>query len=144
MKDLDRPSIPQPLVSLNRWTLVIGVLAGLLRQQPWVTTALFVLLLPATLLGQKASLLFWLGSRLFARRIPHAERADAALQRFNNSIATLLLGLAQIAFLLGRPVLGWAFALMVAVAAGVAIAGFCVGCFLYYQFKLHRYRLFGA
>jgi hypothetical protein len=26
----------------------------------------------------------------------------------------------------------------------LAIAGFCVGCFLYYQFKLNRYRLFGA
>ena len=24
------------------------------------------------------------------------------------------------------------------------LAGFCIGCFLYYQFKLQRFRLFGA
>jgi hypothetical protein len=44
---------------------------------------------------------------------------------------------------LGVPVVGWIFALMVAAAAGVALAGFCVGCFMYYQFNLQRYRLFG-
>jgi hypothetical protein len=32
---------------------------------------------------------------------------------------------------------------MVALAAGVALAGFCVGCFIYYQLKLQRYRLLG-
>ena len=63
--------------------------------------------------------------------------------RFNNLIATLLLGFAQVAFILGAPVVGWALALMVAVAASVALAGFCVGCFIYYQFRLQRYRVFG-
>ena len=62
--------------------------------------------------------------------------------RFNNSIALLLLGAAQVAFLLDIPQLGWALALMVAAAAGIALAGFCIGCFLYYQFKLNRIRLF--
>jgi hypothetical protein len=32
---------------------------------------------------------------------------------------------------------------MVGIAAAVALGGFCFGCFLYYQFNLQRYRLFG-
>ena len=64
--------------------------------------------------------------------------------RFNNSIAVVLLGLAQVAFLLGVPVAGWTLSLMVAVAAGVALAGFCFGCFLFLRFRLYRYRLLGS
>jgi len=28
--------------------------------------------------------------------------------------------------------------------AAIALAGFCVGCFLFYQFKLNRSRIFGS
>lgn len=135
--------IPLPIVKLNRWTLLLGVVAGLALQQPLFTTALFLVLLPAVVWGQRASLVFQLGRRLFAARTAVAEREDRRLMRFNNSIALTLLGLAQIAFATGNPAVGWSLAGMVAVAAGVALAGFCVGCFLYYQFRLQRYRLFG-
>ena len=136
--------VPLPIVKLNRWTLVVGVLTGVVLRQPWITTLLFLILLPASLFGQRASLIFWAGQRLFARQNAVAEGEDRRVQRFNNIIATTLLGLAQVAFLTGHPFAGWVFALMVAAAASVALAGFCVGCFLYYQFKLNRYRLFGA
>jgi hypothetical protein len=135
--------IPLPIVKLNRWTLVTGILLGLVLRQPLVTTALFLMLLPATLFGQRASIIYHIGKRLFAAQNAIAEREDRRLQRFNNSIATSLLGAAQVAFLLGWTVLGWGLAIAVALAASIAIAGFCVGCFLYYQFKLNRYRLFG-
>lgn len=135
--------IPLPIVKLNRWTLAIGGAAGFLLQLPLVTTALFLVLLPAALWGQRASLIYQAGRRLFRGSIATAEREDRRLQRFNNAIATSLLGLAQVAFLAGRPALGWVLTLMVVAAASVALAGFCVGCFLYYQFKLNRYRLFG-
>ncbi|HEU5090644.1 MAG TPA: DUF4395 family protein, partial [Roseiflexaceae bacterium] len=94
--------------------------------------------------GQRWSLVARLGRVLFARQIPTAEQEDSRLMRFNNAIAVLLLGAAQIAFAFGAPIVGWALAGMVAVAAAVALAGFCVGCYLYFQFKLNRYKLFGA
>jgi hypothetical protein len=134
--------IPLPIVKLNRWVLLIGVGTGLLLRQPLFTTALFLILLPAVLFGQRFSLIFRVGQRLFASRLATAEYEDRRLQRFNNGIATTLLGVAQIAFVVGSPVIGWAFALAVATATTVALAGFCVGCFLYYQFKLQRFRLF--
>jgi hypothetical protein len=136
--------IPMPIVKLNRWTLVVGLLGGFILQQPLFTTALFLIILPAVLKGQKASLIFQVGIRLLKKWNDGAEREDRRLMRFNNSIALMLLGSAQLAFLGGLTILGWIFSLVVVAAASVALAGFCLGCFLYYQFKLNRYRLFGS
>jgi len=63
--------------------------------------------------------------------------------RFNNIIAVSLLVGAHLAFYFGRKGVGLVLVTMVVAAAAIALAGFCVGCFLYYQFKLNRYRLFG-
>ena len=136
--------IPQPIVTLNRSVIVASVLLALLLRQPLITTALFMVLLVAVTFGQRYSLIFRLGSVLFASRNRTAPREDRRLMRFNNSIAVLLFGLAQIAFIAGYPLLGWSFALLVAVAAAVALAGFCLGCFFYFQFILQRYRLLGG
>src|SRR5213592_2391425 len=96
--------IPIPIVRLNRWTLLTGITVGLVLQQPWTTTILFLILLPAVLYGQRRSLIFQVGKRLLASRIAGAKGEDRRLMRFNNSIAVALLGLAQLAFLLGAPV----------------------------------------
>lgn len=133
--------VPMPIVKLNRWVLVLGVVIGIVTQQPLITTLLFCVLLPAVLWGQRWSPIALIGKQLFSRQIPYAEREDRRLMRFNNTIALLLLGAAQLAFLFDLPFAAWGLALMVALAAAVALAGFCVGCFLYYQFKLQRYRM---
>jgi hypothetical protein len=64
--------------------------------------------------------------------------------RLNNALAAIFLGAAQIAYVLHAPLVGWICTAFVALAAAVALAGFCVGCFLFYQFKLNRARLFGS
>lgn len=133
--------IPQPIVNLNRWTLVVGIVGGLILQQPLFTTALFLILVPAVLYGQRGSLIFQLGKRLLPGTEKGAPGADRRLMRFNNSIAVVLLGVAQVSFLSGVAALGWALALMVAIAASVALAGYCVGCTIYYRFRIYRYRL---
>ncbi|RKI98125.1 DUF4395 family protein, partial [Butyricicoccus sp. 1XD8-22] len=43
-------------------------------------------------------------------------------------------------FLLGWNIAGYIFTIMVAVASFVAILGFCVGCFIFYQLKMFKYR----
>lgn len=137
-----KSGIPMPIVTFNRAFLTITMLIAIFTGQIWITSIVFLILLPVTLFGRKFSLVYYTGNFLLKKQILNAELEDASLQRFNNSIATSLLGFAQIAFAVGQPVLGWIFAAMVALASGVALAGFCVGCFLYYQFKLQRYRLF--
>jgi hypothetical protein len=135
--------IPLPVVKFNRWILLAGISVAILVQQPVITAILFFLLFPAVLLGRKGSVIFLVGSKLFAEQNRTASTEDAGLMRFNNSIALILIGLAQIAFIAGAPIAGWIFSALVALAAAIALSGFCFGCFLYYQFNLQRYRLFG-
>jgi hypothetical protein len=132
-----------PIVLLNRWTLLLGVIAAIVLRQPLITTALFVILGGAALFGSRGSLIYQIGSRIFARWNLTAETEDRRLMRFNNSLATIFLGVAQVAFLAGAPALGWIASSMAALAAAIALAGFCVGCYLYTRFKIERYRLFG-
>jgi hypothetical protein len=133
--------IPQPIVNLNRWTLVTGIVGGLILQQPLFTTVLFLILVPAVLYGQRGSLIFQLGKRLLSGTEKGTPGVDRRLMRFNNSIAVVLLGSAQVAFLLGVAPAGWALSLTVSVAAAVALAGYCIGCTIYYRFRIYRYRL---
>ncbi len=139
--------IPLPIVHLNRWVVVVGVVGGLILRQPLLTTALFLVVLSAVLFGRRGSLIFQVGKRLLAKRNAKALNAgeveDPRLMRFNNTIAAILLGGAQLAFLLGLEAVGWGLSLAVATAAGVALAGFCVGCFFYYRYRVYRSRLFG-
>ncbi|NTV99043.1 MAG: DUF4395 domain-containing protein [Chlorobiaceae bacterium] len=135
--------IPVPIVKLNQSVIVAGVIIGILLQQPLITTFLFLVMLSAVIFGKKGSLVFFIGSLILAKQNENAATEHPKLQRFNNSIAAFLLGGAQIAFLAGAPLVGWILSGMVAVAAAVALGGFCLGCFLYYQFNIQRYRLFG-
>ena len=135
--------VPIPIVRLTRWMLVLGVSSAFVAQQPALLTLLFVLLVPGVLFGQRWSPIMTVGRWLFGARLAEAEREDRRVMRFNNLIALFLLGAAQGALVLGATVLGWLLALLVAGAAAVALAGFCIGCFLYYQYQLQRYRLLG-
>lgn len=136
--------IPLPIVALNRWMLLSGVSLAIILQQPWIIALLFLILLSAVALGPKGSLPFQVGTRALASRIRDArERGDVEdrrLMRFNNSIALVLFGLALLSFGLGYPLAGWLLSAMVAVAAAVALAGFCSGCFLFYHFRLAQFR----
>lgn len=132
--------IPNPIVKLNRSMLVVGAIAALLLGFPLITTALFIVVALAAIFGRRGSLIYAMGSRLFAdrnrRALAAGEFEDRRLMRFNNTLAAIMLGLAQLAFLLGWPLLGWVFTVAVAIAAGVALAGFCVGCFVYTQWHI--------
>lgn len=136
--------IPYPIVRLNRIVILASVVIALVTQQPLVLTALFLVLLPAAVFGRRGSLIYSIGSRLFAREILTAPKEEKHTQRFNNIIATVFLAISNLGFFGGSAVVGWAFAIGVAAAATVALLGFCVGCFIFYQFKLGKRRFFAA
>ena len=135
--------VPMPIVKLNRWILLVGIILALIIQQPLIITLLFLILLPPLIIGQRWSPVGMVGKLIFAQKIPSAEREDLRLSKFNNTIAAGLLFLAQLAFLFGAPVLGWVLSLLVALAAAIALMGYCVGCFLYFQYNQLRFRLLG-
>jgi len=136
----DPTGIPAPIVKLNRWTLVIGISTAFVLQQPLITTLLLLVVASAALFGRRGILIFAAGSRLFKRQNAAALAAeqydDRRVMRFNNAVAAIMLGGAQIAFLFGASIVGWGLALAVATAAAVALAGFCVGCYTYTQWHI--------
>ncbi|MFJ8071980.1 DUF4395 domain-containing protein [Peribacillus sp. NPDC096447] len=131
-------SIPRPLVRTNQWVILLSVATALLTGQ------MLILIIPITagLLG----LLFNFNpvmrlAKLFLKKKPSDYiPEDHSQQQFNQAIAVVCLGLGFISFLLGWNVTGYIFTLMVGLASLIAILGFCIGCFILYQWKQYSYR----
>lgn len=131
-------SIPRPLVRTNQWVIFLSVVTALVTGQEWI----LALPLIAGLLG----LLFNFNpvmrmAKLFLKKdlstyIPE----EHSQQQFNQLIAVVCLGLGLSSFLLDWNIAGYVFTIMVGLASFIAILGFCIGCFILYQWKQYTYR----
>nr|WP_283154289.1 DUF4395 domain-containing protein [Pseudalkalibacillus hwajinpoensis] len=65
---------------------------------------------------------------------------DKDQQQFNQKIAVTLLSVSLIAYYLNVNWLAITSATMVALASLIAILGFCIGCFVRFQWKQYQYR----
>jgi len=131
-------AIPRPLVRFNQWTILLSVLLS------WITGYAWLLAIPlvANLLGVFCHFnpVIRFG-KLFFRKAPTAYiPEDAQQQKFNSSIASICLASGLVAFLCDWQVVGYVMTTMVAIASSIAIAGFCIGCFLHFQLKQWQYR----
>jgi hypothetical protein len=133
--------VPLPVVKLTRWILLLGILAALIGRQPLITTLLLIMLLLPLIRGERWSLPIRIGKWFFGSKFNTLECEDEALSRFNNAIAVFLLFLAQVAFVCGVSLLGWTLALLVVLAAVAGLAGYCVGCSLFFQYNQLRHKL---
>jgi hypothetical protein len=127
--------IPLPLIRLNQSTIVLLVATGIFLQQPLLIYITLVIQLLGLLTEGKANPVIALGKLLLGSRLKNAEKQAAELNRFNNSIAVILLGIATLLLNLEINLIGYIAAGFVAVAAFVAICGYCIGCTMYYQYK---------
>jgi len=131
-------SIPRPLVRTNQWTIFLSVLLT------WITGQEWILLIP--LIANLMGILFKFNPIMKIARVFLIKEGksyipeDVTQQKFNSCIATFCLGGGFISFLLGWEIAGYAFTVMVAAASFIAILGFCIGCFLFYQIKQFQYR----
>ncbi|ADH62519.1 MAG: DUF4395 domain-containing protein [Deinococcota bacterium] len=121
----------------NQTLLTVLVPGALLLQQPWVVGVLFVLMVSQHLPYDLMALL----KRVL--RIPRQPvDEDPRPHRFARTVGAVFLGLSGLLFLLGVPVAGWGLAIIVALLAAINLTtGFCLGCFLYFQLRLLRFRL---
>lgn len=131
-------SIPRPLVRSNQWFIVISVLVA------WFTTVHWILLIP--LIAGVLGLFFQFNpvmrfAKLFLRK-PMASYIpeDRDQQQFNQWIAVICLLISTVAFALNWQVVGYVFSAMVLLAAFIAICGFCIGCFIRFQWLRYRQR----
>lgn len=127
--------IPIPYVRTNQLGIIALFLLGLFLQQPWVIVVLWVLQAASLTFGLKGNLFVQLVKPLLANKISGTRTEAAELQRFNNSIAVILLTASVLCFAIGWTIAGYILAGFVAAAALVAVCGYCIGCFLYYQLK---------
>jgi hypothetical protein len=144
MSNIEKPKIvdgvPVPVVTFSRWIYTITLVLSLAFQFQYGITILLILLVPGLLFGRKWNFIGRAGKGLLSKRLPGSEIEDARLLQFNNWLLVIMLLAAQIAFLAGFRIAAWAIVIAIIGVTGVALSGFCVGCFLYYHFKLYRYR----
>ncbi|WP_163100801.1 DUF4395 domain-containing protein [Peribacillus alkalitolerans] len=131
-------SIPRPLVKVNQWTIVLSVIST------WISGWEWFLIIP--LISGLLGLLFGynpvmeLAKTMLKKELKSYIPEDWEQQQFNQKIAVSCLLVAFVAFLIGWNTVGYIFSIIVALAAFVAILGFCVGCFMHYQWKRYMYR----
>ncbi|WP_433742450.1 DUF4395 domain-containing protein [Falsibacillus pallidus] len=126
-------SIPRPLVLVNQWTIVISVLLT------WISGFSFILAIPLaaglSALVFKYNPIMQLAKPFLKKPMNEYIPEDREQQQFNQKIAVACLTLGLISFLLDWNIAAYIFTAMVGLSAFIAILGFCIGCFIRYQWK---------
>ncbi|MBP3040462.1 DUF4395 domain-containing protein [Bacillaceae bacterium Marseille-Q3522] len=130
--------IPRPLVRANQVVIILSVVLS------WLLYFPLLLLIP--FLSGLGGILFdfnpiMKGAAKFLRK-PHSQYIpeDKEQQKFNQIIALICLGGALIFSLLNLNIGFYILTTIVAAAATIALLGFCIGCFIHYQWKQYQYR----
>ncbi|AWE06113.1 DUF4395 domain-containing protein [Lysinibacillus sp. 2017] len=131
-------SVPRPLVRVNQWTIFISVTLTWITGHYWILAIPLVANLLGIFTGFNPIMRF---AKLFLKKDMNAYiPEDVQQQKFNATIACICLAGGLIGFVLDSPAIYYPFTIMVAVASFVAILGFCVGCFIHFQWKQFMYR----
>lgn len=131
-------TIPRPLVRTNQWVIFSAVLISIFTAHYWV--------LAIPLIAGLAGLLFHWNpimniAKIFLKKNPQTYvQEDFDQQQFNQLIAVICLGGGLFSFIIGWSILGYIFTLMVGLASIIAISGFCIGCYIRFQWKQYQYR----
>jgi hypothetical protein len=134
----DVRTIPKPLVQVNQSIIVLSSVLT------WVTGMEWILLIP--LIAGISGVLFKVNpimevvKRFLKKKPSQYVQEDWEQQQFNQKMTILCLGIGFLGFAFGLSIVGFIFTILVAVAATVALYGFCIGCFIHYQWKMYQYR----
>ncbi|HLG26846.1 MAG TPA: DUF4395 domain-containing protein [Paenisporosarcina sp.] len=131
-------TIPKPLVLANQWTIVVSVVLSLITQTAWI------LLIPliSCLLGLLAGFnpILAVVKNFLTKPANQYVQEDYDQLQFNQWLAVGFLVIACISYFMKWTVLFNIATIMVGIAALVAILGFCVGCFIRFQYQQWTYR----
>ena len=132
-------TIAKPLVSANQWTIVLAVVIALITQSAWI---LYIPLLAnlASLLFRFHPILFLIKKFFLRKPMSQYIQEDYEQLRFNQWLAVSFLIIGCISDLLNWTLFFNAATTMVGLAASIALMGFCIGCFMRFQFQQWQYR----
>lgn len=131
-------TIPKPLVTLNQWIIVLAVVAALSIQSIW--PLLIPFLANGISLATGYHPILSPAKKLLKQPLSSYVQEDVGQLRFNQMMAVGFLAAAIVGGLIGSTVLFVAASIMVGLAASIALAGFCVGCFIRFQYQQWKYR----
>ncbi|MFC7319680.1 DUF4395 domain-containing protein [Halobacillus campisalis] len=129
--------IPKPLVQMNQLFIVTTVLLGLIFQP---NLLMIPFLIGAYTLATKKNPVMAAGKRFLKKPFDQYVPEDRDQQLFNQWIATICLGAALLSFNAGWAAAGYVFSLLVVAAAGLALAGFCIGCTIRYRYMMWKHK----
>ena len=131
-------SIPRPLVKTNQWVIVLSVILTWASGYEWFLLVPFTAGLLGILFGFNP--IMQLAKQFLRKKLNTYVPEDWEQQQFNQKIAVACLGIAFVGFVFGWNTIGYIFTTLVAVAAFIAINGFCIGCFILFQWKQFQNR----
>ncbi len=131
-------TIPKPLVIANQWTIVLTVFIALLTQSAWILLIPLIANFSSLLTGFHPILV--LVKRFLAKPANQYMQEDYTQLRFNQWLAVGFLFVACLSFSLNWTILFNIATMMVGIAAFIAILGFCIGCFVRFQYQQWSYR----
>jgi len=124
--------VPLHRVRANQLGILLFIIISVITQQMW----LLIVPLAVQLVSRTWGVQYNPFVRLLARLFPASSRTESReLLRFNNLLAILFLLGALVGFALGSPVIGYIFLGLLSAAVILALSGFCLGCFMYFQWK---------
>jgi hypothetical protein len=136
--------VPLPIVTFSRWVYAVILAASLFTQQALLSSVLLLCIVAGLIGGKRWSIIHAIAQKVLMVRLKNRSSVpleDARAIRFNNALLAVMLALANVAFWTGLPMLGWVIVACALAAVGAALAGICVGCIVFYRWKLYRFRL---
>lgn len=131
-------TIPRPLVRLNQSFIALSAILYLLSSNRLFLVLPILLGLSSIVLNYNP--LFVLGKKFLKKPMNEYIQEDKAQQRFNQILALSMYILAFVSISLGQVLVSYIFAAMVFLASTIALLGFCIGCFIHYQYHMWKYR----
>lgn len=128
--------VPMRYVKANQTGIVIFVLLSFFINPLLFLSALWIIQAAGLASGGKLNLFVQVAKLILKNK--GTEMQAAELQRFNNSLAVLFLTLSILSLALGWQIAGYAFSVMLLIAASAALLGYCIGCTVYFWYKQIR------
>ena len=131
-------TIPKPLVRLNQSFIALSAILYLLSSNRLFLVLPILLGLSSIVLNYNP--LFVLGKKFLKKPMNEYIQEDKAQQRFNQILALSMYILAFVSISLSQVLISYIFATLVFLASTIALMGFCIGCFIHYQYHMWKYR----
>ncbi|SFF17401.1 protein of unknown function [Paenibacillus algorifonticola] len=128
--------VPMRYVKANQVGIVIFVLLSFVFNQPLLLGILWIIQVVGLASAGKLNLFVRIAKLILKEQGTETQAAE--LQRFNNVLAVLFLTLALASAAFGWDIAGYAFSIMLLLAASAALLGYCIGCTVYFWYKQFR------